>query len=159
MNVNGSNIILELKINGTYYPIGCLSSNGLNENLNTLDSIDAGWITKRATNQGYSIPFNGFVTQDDNGGSIITFRALQALKRAKTRIEWRILSGGKSELGSGYIDSLSTSSGIDSFVTFSGQIIGWGNIVEITSTWITFDSGQITFDSSQITWDMAFGGG
>ena len=58
----------------------------------------------------------------------MTYSQLQTLKRAKTKIEWKIYSslGGDTEAGYGYIVSLGNSASIDENVSFDGEITGFG---------------------------------
>jgi hypothetical protein len=74
------------------------------------------------------------LTLDDRGGTIFNYEAIQALKRARTKIQWRITSDeGEAENGYGYIVSLSNSASLDEFVTFDGEITGVGE--PTTTAW------------------------
>jgi hypothetical protein len=156
--LDGRYVVLEILIQGIYTPIGCLSSNSLSESLSTIGSITDGWASSRPTNQGYEIPFDGIVSVDDNGGAIVSYQDLQQIKRSKTLIDWRITTTiGNSQIGKGYITNLKDGSGVNEFMSFSGEIVGWGAITNISSTGVKFDSTVITFDSTVITWDAVNG--
>lgn len=129
---NGTYKILYLKSGSEYFPIGCLTENSFNEEVSMLDSTTRdnsdGWGSGVPTRQSYNISFSGLATFDDLGGTVISYSALQALKRGRTKIDWRIYSslGGDTDYGSGYITSLSNSAAVDEYVSFSGEIIGTG---------------------------------
>jgi hypothetical protein len=157
MKIIGDIIILSIEVGGVYLPIGCLTNNSISENLETINSQRDQWTYARPTLQGYSISFNGLLTKDDLGGSIIDYPAIEALKRARTKINWKMSIEGASQQGSGYFTDLSDAAGMDQYISFNGSILGWGAIRSVNSTWITWDSSIITFDSGTVTWDEGFG--
>jgi hypothetical protein len=88
---------------------------------------DDGWMQSIPSHQAYSISFAGVLTLDDRGGTIFNYEAIQTLKRARTKIQWRITSDeGEAENGYGYIVSLSNTASLDEFVSFDGEISGVG---------------------------------
>ena len=115
-----------------YFPIGCLLSNGFSEGVDMLETTTRvntnGWKTSVPTSQSYNISANGLVTTSNKSGSIITYEDLMNLKRAKTKISWKINSEtpGYSDFGTGYIVSLSRTAEINSFIEFSVEITGYG---------------------------------
>lgn len=136
--IDGSDKLLYIydTVGTVWLPIGCLTSNSLSESTDMLDATmrtDAdGWTQAVPSFQNYSISFDGVITLDDRGATIINYEDIVALKRARTKIQWRITSGeGEAEEGTGYFVSLSDSASIGEFVTFSGEIQGTG---AITST-------------------------
>ena len=154
MKINGTYLILEIEIGDSYVPICALESNSLEEDLGLIESTLGGWTTIRPANQGYNIPFNGFIESDDNGGTIVDYIALRDFKRGLTRINWRLTSQlGKSWIGKGYIDIISNSQGKERYNTCSANIMGWGKIESTNIDGITFDSTTILFDSTLIRWD------
>jgi len=93
----------------------------------TRDNTD-GWGSSIPTIQRYNISFSGLATFDDLGGTVMTYSDLQALKRGRTKIDWKIFSslGGDTDSGSGYITNLGNEASVDEYVSFSGEIIGTG---------------------------------
>jgi len=151
----GTKRILYIELTGTYFPVGCLTDNSFSESAATLDTtvrtnVD-GWGSVVMTRQNYNISFSGLLTLDNAGGSIITYRDIETLKRLRIKISWRIFStlGGETEEGSGYITSISNSSAIDDFVSFSGEITGTGMPVTISTPppidkkWIEIDDAWV----------------
>lgn len=129
---NGTYNRLYIKVTDTYYPIGCLTNNSFNESTEVISSTTRdntnGWGTVTPTNQSFSLSFSGLVGFDDLGGTVVSYGMLQTLKRARTKIEWKIYSelGGDTETGFGYIISLSNAAAIDEAVSFDGEITGFG---------------------------------
>jgi len=143
----GTNKILYIDLGGTFFPVGCLTDNSFSEAVEVLDTTvrtnTDGWSSVVPTRQSYNISFNGVLTLDDAGGSILAYSSLQLFKRGRTKINWRINSQvGDTDSGTGYITSLSNSAAIDEFVSFSGEIVGVGLPVTsamppiITNKWI-----------------------
>ncbi len=129
---NGTFRILYIKSGGDYFPIGCLTDNSFTEQVEMLDSTTRansdGWTSGRPTRQSFNISFSGLMTFDDLGETVIDYSMLQSLKRARTKIEWKIYHtlGGDTDFGSGFITSLSNDAPIDESVSFTGEIIGFG---------------------------------
>ena len=145
--IDGSDKILYIyeTVGAEWLPIGCLISNSFSENVEMLDatmrSDTDGWTQSTPSFQSYTISFDGIITLDDRGGTIINYEDIVALKRARTKIQWRITSGeGEAEEGYGYFVSLSDSASIGEFVTFSGQIQGVGSITSTAWTPPSLDS-------------------
>ena len=133
---NGLYKIVYIYVNGDYKPIGCLTSNSFSENAEMLETTTRtnanGWRTSIPTMQSYTISLSGLITENNREESILTYRDLQTLKRAKTKISWKINTANplKSDYGSGYINSLSNNAEIDSFIDFSAEIVGYGEPYE-----------------------------
>ena len=132
---NGTYKLIYIFLNGEYFPIGCLTSNSFSETSDMLDTTTRqnsnGWKTSIPTNQSYNISFSGLVTSSNKSNTIVSFGDIKKLKRDKTLVSWLINleEGGLNEIGTGYIDSLSNDAEIDSFVSFTGQIVGYGQPV------------------------------
>lgn len=137
--LNGSYKLLYIKSGVDWFPIGCLTDNSFTEGTGTLDASTRdntdGWQSSVPTTQNYTISFSGIVTLDDRGGTVIKYADLVALKRARTKIEWKIYSseGGDTEEGYGYLTSISDSASLDDAVSFDGEILGTG--APSTTTW------------------------
>lgn len=137
--LNGGYKLLYIKSGIDWFPIGCLTNNSFSESSGTLDVSTRdntdGWQSIVPTIQNYNISFSGIVTVDDRGGTVLKYADLVALKRGRTKIEWKIYSseGGDTEEGFGYISSISDSASIEDSVSFSGEILGTG--APSTTTW------------------------
>ena len=134
MFINGTNNILYIQIDGSYLPVACLTSNGFSEDIETLDTTtrdNGGWRTNTVLNQGFSISFDGLIintTFAKGDFTKVSYDKLKELKRARTLINWQIRDSESQfvETGQGYIVSLSSESAIDEFISFSGEILGYG---------------------------------
>ena len=137
---NGESKLIYIYVDGDYIPIGCLTSNGWSESADLLETTTrdnaGGWKTLIPTNQSYTINFDGLITTNDRSGTILTYDELRKLKRNKTEIAWKINSEltGYSDFGRGYIVSLSNTAEIDQFISFSCEIVGYGEPITITDT-------------------------
>ena len=114
-----------------FYPVGCLTSNSFSEQTEMLDATmrtdTDGWTQSIPSFQSYSLSFSGVLNLDDRGSTILTYETIKTLKRARTKIQWKIISAaGDSEEGDGYITQLSNAAETQEFVTFDGEIIGVG---------------------------------
>lgn len=131
--LNGSYKILYIYSGVDFFPIGCLTSNAIEESVSMLESSTRdnsnGWRSSVPTSQSFSISFSGILTLDDRGATVITYAQLKALKRARTKIQWKIDSseGGDTDQGYGYITSLSETQEVDNAITFDGAITGSGD--------------------------------
>ncbi len=131
----GDNELLYIYDSGTYYPIGCVTGQGFSESANMLDTTTrkntSGWTTSIPTTQSYDIRANAVVTTTDISGTVMTYEDIMTLKRAKTKIGWKINSEvtGYSDFGEAYISSISRVAEMDSFIVFSIELVGWGQPV------------------------------
>lgn len=140
--------ILFIKIGNVFLPIGCLTSNPLSEGVDmikTTTRTSNGWKTSIPTNQFYGITFQGIQilsSETDEDGKI-SYDYLKVLKRARTKIEWKISSPSNNftDSGEGYITSLGESNDSGEVLTFDGEIEGHGEPV--------LDRGTITGDLFQ----------
>ncbi len=134
--IKGDAVILSIYDgSATYEPIACLTSNGLSETRNIIESqtkCDPGQIIKTEGSYTYEIPFEGEYIQTEAG--LLSWVELQAkisdLAGAGV-VTWRITTGqdsGTTELyGSGIFQDLElTADAGDSIATFSGTISGSG---------------------------------
>jgi hypothetical protein len=132
--VNGEDRILYVKINGGWLPVGCLTSNSLDESSEMLDTTtrdNEGWSTSRPVMQSYSIGFQGLqVNSTLPGGNFneASYDRLKILKRNKTLLDWKIqgVIFPIVDYGKCYIDSLSETSTVGEFLSFSGSMTGFG---------------------------------
>jgi len=142
--------ILYLTIGGIDCPIACLTDNSFSETaemLSTTTTDNGGWNTSRPLNQSYTIDFTGVqILTEETTPVRYSLDTLRVLKRARTRIEWKIETDGVFEqTGEGYIVDLSESSPVDDFLTFSGTIEGYGApvLVSIAETTYEFEDETV----------------
>lgn len=138
--INGTNRLLYIKWEGDFLPIGCLTSENFDEDVEMLDTTtrdNGGWKTSVPTNQSYNISFEGLLINTNfNGGDFtkVSYDRLRELKRNNTLIEWKMQDKDLVfiDTGFGYLTTLSDSSSIDEFVTFSATIEGYGEPISTT---------------------------
>ncbi len=129
--INGQDRILQIKLEGEWVPIGCLTDNSFQESSDMLgtttrDNIN-GWQSSVPTNQRYSVSFSGLVGLEYSSTTVVTYYQLQIFKRFKDLIDWRVDDGlGNFDSGQGYITGISNQNSIDEFVSFDGNIEGFG---------------------------------
>lgn len=139
MFIKGTDRIVYIKWEDEFLPIGCLTSDSFNEDVEMLPTTtrdNSGWRTDVPTNQGYSISVDGLLINSNfNGGDFtkVSYDRLRVLKRSRTLIDWKIQDTNLVfvDSGKGYITNLSDSANIDEFITFNATILGYG---EPTST-------------------------
>ena len=126
----GETVILYIKDEGTYKPIGCLTSNSSDESVDMLQTTTResnGWKTSIPTNQDLTINFEGLQSLEDTTGTL-TYLDLKVKKRSKVRLEWKLEASDASftEEGFGYINAISDASPAGDFLTFNGTIQNYG---------------------------------
>lgn len=134
MKYLGEDRILFIKVNATWLPVGCLTSNGFNESSEMMDTTtrdNQGWTTSRPLVQSYDIPFDGLeLNTTMNGGNfnVASYDKLKLLKRDKILLDWKIQGTLYPivDYGKGYISSLSDTNAVQEFVSFTGSITGFG---------------------------------
>lgn len=154
--INGGLRILYIKKSDVFLPIGCLTSDGFDEDTETIPSTtrdNAGWRTNTLTLQGYSISFEGILIKSDT--SIITYNDLVDFKRSRSIVEWQILDDGLLfQTGFAQITELSTSSSLDEFITFTGSLLGYEKpIIYNLTTSITLGGLLLTQNSNALTFN------
>ncbi len=149
--INGLYEILMIKISGTFFPIGCLSSNGIQESAETINTTTRqntnGWRTMKATGQTYSLPFDGLIKYSDLT-NLVSYRDIEDLKRARNNIEWKLenLQDGTVDYGDGLITSLQRNAATDEYISFSGTIEGYGEpLKEVNSLYLTSDYVDVDY--------------
>lgn len=131
--IKGKESLFYIKKNNVYFPVGCLTSSPLSEDVEMISTTtreNEGWKTSEPTNQGYSIQLSGLMIMDDSdsGNEVLSYRELRAKKRNKELIEWKrtTLGGYYIDSGKAYITSVSDSDEADGFITFSASLVGFG---------------------------------
>ena len=144
--INGTYSILFIDYGSGFFPIGCLTSNGISEEVETLDSTtvdNKGWKTQVLTNQSYNIDFSGVVvsTLIGTNNDKVGYDRLKLIKRNRELISWKIEDSETTESGQGQIISLSAESNIDEFITFSATLQGYGKPLTLASRVPSIEDG------------------
>ena len=132
--IDGTYSILYIKWEDEFLPIGCLTSDSFSEQVEMLDTTtrdNAGWRTSTPTNQSYNLSFDGLIqnTNFTGGDSTkISLDRLRVLKRGRTLIEWKTQDENLTfvDSGFGHITSLSKTSNMEEFISFTCDIEGFG---------------------------------
>ena len=141
--VNGSVEVIKIW-NGTdaYEPVACLTSNGLSESRETIDSLtkcdyDGGANATKRTSGAYSyeLPIEAEYIETENGK--YSWIELKSLIRNSTTIYWNIETihtdaTSVNEYGIGELTSLEKTSGVNENITFSASISGSGVVTNTT---------------------------
>ena len=133
MAIKGKESLFYIDIDGVYFPVGCLTSSPLSEDvqmLNTTTRENDGWVTELPTTQSYTIALDGLMVMDDedSGSTMISYRKLRQFKRDKTLINWKreTLNGYYIDKGRAHIVSISDADPADGFITFQASLKGFG---------------------------------
>ena len=130
--INGGFRILYLKVDDVYTPIGCLTSDDFNEDIEMLGTTTRdnpnGWKSSVPTKQSFSCSFSGLVTKEKVIGGLVTYYDLKILKRGREVLEFKL---GDDETFNAIITSLSDSANIDEFNSFNGSLEGVGKSTNI----------------------------
>lgn len=136
--IDGAYNILFIDYGDGFLPIGCLTSNGISESVDVLDSTtrdSQGWKTQALTNQSYTIDISGIVINtlyDGGDSSKISYDRLKLIKRNRQIISWKIENSINTfiEFGKAQITQISSESNIDEFISFSASLVGYGALVD-----------------------------
>jgi hypothetical protein len=132
--IKGEDRILSIGFEGVFYPIGCLSDNSFSENSEMLDTTTResnGWATAQAVKQNYNISFNGLqINTTVSGGdtSKFSYDTLKQIKRNREKIQWKIQGTQVPSIDYGFctINEISESTPVNEFITFTGNLLGFG---------------------------------
>ena len=158
---NGDKRLLFIKVDGIFKPLACLTTNSFAEQSEIIETTtldNAGWKTAIPTNQGYAIEFSGVEIQTWPGqgdDTKLSYDVLKSIKRARTIFDWEIrnITNLQVDFGQGFIASISEDATTNEFLSFSGQIVGYGRPIFSTGDTVTFDSTIITWDDTNVTFD------
>lgn len=150
-HIRGKESMFYIKKNDVFFPVGCLTSSPLSEDVEMIDTTtreNEGWRTSLPTNQGYTIELSGLMVQDDedSGNEILSYRELRAMKRNKELLDWKreTLNGYYIDSGKAYITAISDSDEADGFITFSASFVGYGKPIEDNARIYVLGNGQKT---------------
>ena len=143
---NGLHSILSLDIGDGFKPVACLLDTNLSESVEMLDTTtrdNAGWNTSTPTNQSFELSFSGIAINTLFGGDTTkySYDILKFIKRNKTLFDWKITNivNGDIDYGKGYLTSLNGTYNIDEFISFDGNIKGYG--IPVTDNVTPIDTG------------------
>tara|TARA_R110000787_G_scaffold140172_2_gene253761 strand:+ start:336 stop:806 length:471 start_codon:yes stop_codon:yes gene_type:complete len=131
--IKGEESILYVKFSGIFLPIGCLTSNGIDETvemIGTTTRANNGWKTSIPNTQSFTVSFEGLQLNTRYPGgdfSKISYDLLKRFKRSRALLEFRIITQTNFiEDFKGYIRDIGEAAPVDDFLTFSGLIEGYG---------------------------------
>jgi len=132
--VNGSDRILFIKINGDYMPIGCLTGNTMDKNVEMMDTTtreNKSWKTSKPMFKDYSISFSGIQVNSTFAGgnfNVASYDRLTQLLDNSILIEWKIQGTifPIVNYGKAYLSSLGEINNVNDFMSFSGVLTGFG---------------------------------
>ena len=149
-NYLGDDRILYIKLNGSWMPIGCLTSNSFSESAEMMDTTtrdNQGWTTSRPTMQSYSISFEGLQINTTMAGGTFTvasYDMLKLLKRDKTLLDWKTQGTVYPivDYGKAYINEISDASSVGELISFSGNLTGFGKPLVTTRETVVLNNGN-----------------
>jgi len=142
---SGSLFMLYIRNSGTWKPVACLTSNGISESWDfaeTVTKCDPGVTRRKPTTYSYEIPFEGVFTDTSGAGgdtAKASWDVIKNIARAKTLTEYQIallLTNGSedpnfdAQFGTAYFSALDITGAEGEFITFSGTMLGDGDITE-----------------------------
>ena len=130
----GEDRLLFIKVNGSYVPVGCISAFSFDEQsefIETTTRDNNGWNTSRPINQDYTFNFTGIqVNTMVAGGNfdLASYDRIRDFKRKKILVDWKLQGTIYPivDFGKCYIQSISVSENVSEFITFSVNVIGYG---------------------------------
>ena len=150
--IKGSSSLFYIIRSGIEVPVGCLTSNPIEESAEMMETTtrdNEGWRTSIPTLQSYTIALDGYMTIDDpnSGKNVISYRELRRMKRDKELIVWKIktLNGWYVDSGKAYIESISFSDPVDDMIGFSASLVGYG-IPNDTNAEYDIHSDEVTYN-------------
>jgi len=145
--ISGVDRILEIKTEGVWIPIGCLTGNSFSESSEMLGTTTRdntnGWTSSVPTNQSYTIQFEALLTNEYTSTTRVTYYQMKLYKRNKDLIDWRVDDGlGDYDYGKAYISDLGDANNVDEFVSFSGTLQGYGLVSNDEVDRLLLESGH-----------------
>jgi hypothetical protein len=143
---SGSLFMLYIRNSGTWKPVACLTSNGISESWDfaeTVTKCDPGMTRRKPTTYSYEIPFEGVFTDTSGAGgdtAKASWDTIKGIARAKTLAEYQIAllrdNGTEdpnfaAQFGTAYFSALDITGAEGEFITFSGTLLGDGDITEV----------------------------
>ena len=143
---SGSLFMLYIRTGGAWKPVACLTSNGISESwyfAETVSKCDPGITRRKPTTYSYEIPFEGVFTDTSGAGgdtAKASWDTIKNLARAKALTEYQIAllkENGTEEpnfaaqYGAAYFSALEITGAEGEFITFTGTMLGDGDITEV----------------------------
>jgi hypothetical protein len=143
---SGSLFMLYIRTGGAWKPVACLTSNGISESWDfaeTVTKCDPGVTRRKPTTYSYEIPFEGVFTDTSGAGgdtAKASWDTIKNLARAKALTEYQIAllkENGTEEpnfdpqYGAAYFSALEITGAEGEFITFTGTMLGDGDITEV----------------------------
>ena len=146
----GEDRILYIKQNGSWLPIGCLTSNSMEESSEMMDTTtrdNQGWETSRPVMQNYSISFEGVqINTTMVGGEfgVASYDKLKLLKRDRVLLDWKIQGSIYPivDYGKFHITGISDANPVGDIITFSGSATGFGKPLVTTLGTVVLNNGD-----------------
>jgi hypothetical protein len=151
----GEQQLFYITIDGTDYPVGCVTSNSIQETSDTIETTtrdNEGWKTSRPTNQSYTISVEGLQIRSNSAPvTKFSYDYLIDLKRSRTVFQWKtnVPNSGLSQTGFAYIDSISEAASVGEYLTFTANLQGYGAIntaQELADNYIVQDGNNYIFN-------------
>jgi hypothetical protein len=149
----GEDRLFYIKIDGDFVPVGCLTSNSMEEQSEFIDTTtrdNEGWSTSRPILQNYNLSFSGLQVNTTIAGgnfTIASYDKLRNLKRSSTLIDWKLQGTTYPivDFGKCYIQNLSDTENVGEFLAFSGSAIGYGKPQQQALGTVLLNNGDPTF--------------
>lgn len=132
--IQGDDKILYIRSAGVWVPLGCTTSNAMQEELefiSTTTRVSGGWETSLPSGQSYSIEAEAFTTRD---GGVLSYLALRDLKRSRSEVEWKLEDSENRETGVAFISQIGETSEVGELISFSISLIGQGIVGSALAT-------------------------
>ncbi len=138
----GRERILHLRESGTstWHQVAYLTSNEINESSEfigtTVRSMTNGYRTSIPIGHQYEIAFSAIMIDDAFLGSKTGLKKLREFKSNRTFLEWKLeaLNRNFTDYGNCYVQDLGEVADVGDFVTFSGNLRGYGPRIDLEDT-------------------------
>lgn len=136
--IQGDDVFLYIKVDGTFMPICCLIDNPLDESTEEIETTARGSNGFRSYIPGvqdYRLNLNAFAIVDS---SCVSYRHLTQLKRDRIIFEWLLQDPSYeiSQKGFAFISSIQMTSQTNDLVTFSATLTPYiGGITDYILLW------------------------
>ena len=122
----GDEILLYIEVSNVFVPIGCLTSQSMEENSELIEvssNSPNGFRNYKTNLQTFSVSFEGVVT--DN---VFSLNDIRGVKRNRELRRYKIatIDGVLSDVFNAYVSDISEAANIGEFWTFSGSLKGNG---------------------------------
>lgn len=135
--IQGDDVFLYIKVDGTFMPICCLIDNPLDESTEEIETTargSGGFRSYIPGVQDYRIQFSAFMIIDVG---FLSYDGVKNLKRNREIFEWMLADADYNiaDSGQGFFSSLNMTNQTGDVVTFSGTITPYVGGVSGISVW------------------------